>query len=75
MIISGLTIVSPWYLPLFLIVPWFWWLGHRSLAGLGRTRAILAAGLRTMIVICKIRHPTFPGEVGRSGERLWPSSL
>jgi uncharacterized membrane protein/Mg-chelatase subunit ChlD len=42
---------SPWYLLLLAALPWFAWLGFRSLAGLGRLRQALAILLRGLIFV------------------------
>jgi uncharacterized membrane protein len=40
----------PWYLLLLLLLPGIWWLGFRSLAGLGTTRRLLALVFRSLVV-------------------------
>ncbi|MEQ8837571.1 MAG: VWA domain-containing protein, partial [Lacipirellulaceae bacterium] len=45
----SLTFDSPEYLLLLAVIPLMWWLGYRSLAGLGRWRRWLALGLWTLV--------------------------
>ena len=40
----------PWYLLLLLLLPLIWYLGFRSLAGLGRWRRLLAMFLRSAVL-------------------------
>lgn len=47
----SLTFDSPEYLLLLAVIPLLWWLGYRSLAGLGRWRRWLALGLRTLVAL------------------------
>jgi uncharacterized membrane protein len=42
---------SPWYLLLLGLAPLLWWLGHRSLAGLGLARRVLVLALRTAVFL------------------------
>ena len=44
----------PAYLALLALVPVMWWLGYRSLAGLGRWRRWMALTLRTLVMILVI---------------------
>lgn len=46
----SLTFHSPWFLLLFLLLPLLWWDGRKSLAVLGRTRAVTAMALRSFVV-------------------------
>jgi uncharacterized membrane protein len=41
----------PMYLWILLILPLLWWLSFRSLAGLGKSRRLMALSLRTMILL------------------------
>ena len=41
----------PWMLLLLAIIPWAWWIGSRSLAGLGPTRKWLALILRSAVLL------------------------
>jgi uncharacterized membrane protein len=41
----------PWWLLLLLIIPLIWWLGYRSLAGLGPWRRFLALLFRTAVML------------------------
>ena len=40
----------PWFLLLLLLIPMVWWLGMKSLAGLGPWRRFFALALRTMVM-------------------------
>lgn len=44
----------PWYLLLLLIIPLVWWLGLKSLAGLGPWRRAIAIALRTAVMLLVI---------------------
>ncbi|MEQ1825755.1 MAG: VWA domain-containing protein [Pirellula sp.] len=44
----------PWFLILLLLIPFVWWLGMKSLAGLGPVRQILALALRTAVMLLVI---------------------
>ncbi|QDU95398.1 VWA domain-containing protein [Lignipirellula cremea] len=46
-----LTFYQPVWLLLLLLLPLLWWFSFRSLAGLGRTRRLLALGLRTLVLV------------------------
>jgi uncharacterized membrane protein len=47
----SLAFDRPVYLALLALVPVLWWLGYRSLAGLGRWRRWLALGLRSLVLL------------------------
>jgi hypothetical protein len=47
----SLTFNSPWFLVLLLVVPFLWWSGRKSFAAMGRPRAAVALGLRTVIAV------------------------
>ncbi len=44
----------PWYLLLLLLIPLVWWLGLKSLAGLGPWRRSIAIALRTAVMLLVI---------------------
>ena len=44
----------PWYLCLLLLIPLVWWLGLKSLAGLGPWRRTIAIALRTAVMLLVI---------------------
>ena len=44
----------PWYLVLLLLIPLVWWLGMKSLAGLGPWRRSIAIALRTAVMLLVI---------------------
>ena len=44
----------PWYLLLLLLLPLIWYLGFRSLAGLGRWRRLLALFLRSAVLTAMV---------------------
>lgn len=44
----------PWMLLLLILIPLTWWLGNRSLAGLGSTRRILALVFRSLVLLLVI---------------------
>ena len=47
----SLTVGDPGWLVLLAIIPVLWWIGLRSLSGLGRTRKLLALLLRSGVVL------------------------
>jgi hypothetical protein len=47
---SSLVFNSPWFLVLLAIVPLLWWTGRTTMAAMGRLRALIAVGLRTVVV-------------------------
>ncbi|QDS98372.1 VWA domain-containing protein [Adhaeretor mobilis] len=47
----SLTFDSPGYLLFLAVIPLMWWLGYRSLAGLGRWRRWAALTLRTLVAL------------------------
>ncbi|HEX6960766.1 MAG TPA: vWA domain-containing protein, partial [Lacipirellula sp.] len=47
----SLAFDRPAYLVLLLLIPGLWWLGYRSLAGLGRVRRFTALTLRSLVVL------------------------
>jgi Mg-chelatase subunit ChlD len=47
---SSLVFNSPWFLVLLAIVPLLWWTGRTTMAAMGRLRALLAFGLRALVV-------------------------
>ncbi|MCA9231018.1 MAG: VWA domain-containing protein [Planctomycetales bacterium] len=47
----SITFDSPAYLLLLLLLPLMWWLGYRSLSGLGRWRRLMALTLRSLVLL------------------------
>ncbi len=47
----SITFDSPIYLLLLLLLPLMWWIGYRSLSGLGRWRRIVALVLRSTVLL------------------------
>lgn len=47
----SLAFDRPGYLALLALIPILWWLGYRSLAGLGRWRRLLALTLRSLVLL------------------------
>jgi len=48
---GSLTFASPWFLGLLIGLPLVFWWARRSMAGLGRMRALLAMGLRLTLIV------------------------
>ena len=45
------TLDSPAYLLLLALLPLMWWIGYRSLSGLGQWRRLAALALRTLVLL------------------------
>ena len=46
-----ITFDQPAYLALLAVIPLLWWIGRRSLAGMGRGRRWMALALRSLLVL------------------------
>ncbi len=48
------TCEHPWWLLLLLLLPWVWWFGRKSMAGLGRLRSAWVIAIRTLVIVCLV---------------------
>jgi uncharacterized membrane protein len=51
MLDSHITFAEPWYLALLGLLPLVWWIGARSLGGLGPVRRWVVLAMRTLVVL------------------------